>query len=184
MKKNFNKKGFTLIELLVVVSIIGVLATVILSSLNTARSKAIDTRNLTRLKGMQKALELYYIDNNTYPGDNSWSTFQRDGQTRYFAANNPQSSTTGIGTTHANNWELLEGDLSGYLAGAIDIDPSNTDYAVFYGKGDYFAAIGTCPEATRDGYTLAFATNTNYPSLTPFLGPLGSFSYGYCLHPN
>ncbi len=69
--KAFQKRalrGFTLIELLVVIAIIGILASVILASLNTARIKARDTRRLEDVKEIQLALSLYYDANgNTYP---------------------------------------------------------------------------------------------------------------------
>lgn len=60
--------GFTLIELLVVIAIIGVLASVVLASLNTARKKARDARRVADIKQIQLALELYFdSQGNTYP---------------------------------------------------------------------------------------------------------------------
>ena len=65
MKK--TSPGFTLIELLVVIAIIALLASIILASLNTARSKSRDARRVADLKEIQLALELYYNDNGKYP---------------------------------------------------------------------------------------------------------------------
>ena len=61
-----GEKGFTLIELLVVIAIIGILATIVLVSLNTARQKARDTRRASDLRQVALALEMYYDDNNSY----------------------------------------------------------------------------------------------------------------------
>lgn len=66
MRKN-RKKGFTLIELLVVIAIIGILATIVLVSLNTARQKARDARRISDLRQVQLALQMYYDTNTAYP---------------------------------------------------------------------------------------------------------------------
>lgn len=60
-------KGFTLIELLVVIAIIGLLASIVLASLSTARSKAGDAALIEDVKSFKTALELYYTDNGGYP---------------------------------------------------------------------------------------------------------------------
>jgi len=63
----FKQKAFTLIELLVVIAIIGILASVVLVSVNSARKKARDTRRKADLHQIQLALEMYYDDNDHYP---------------------------------------------------------------------------------------------------------------------
>ena len=68
-----NAHGFTLIELLVVIAIIGVLASVVLATVNTARSKAKVARAAVDLRQLVLVLNLYLDANNVYPCfDHTW----------------------------------------------------------------------------------------------------------------
>ena len=60
-------RAFTLIELLVVLSIISLLSSVVLSSLNTARAKARDAKAQTELAEVRTALYLYHDKFGTMP---------------------------------------------------------------------------------------------------------------------
>ena len=67
LRNKTTQKGFTLIELLVVIAIIGLLASVVLLSLNSARAKSRDAKRMSDVRQLASALELYFNDNNAYP---------------------------------------------------------------------------------------------------------------------
>jgi len=136
-----NKKGFTLIELLVVIAIIGLLSTLAVVALGSAREKARDSKRLSDIKQVQTALELYYTDQSTYPSGSS-STL---GSTNFICLNSggfnatgcadpymglvpsdPGSNTytyTGASSTYTIA-ATLEGAVGNLAAGAISATPS------------------------------------------------------------
>lgn len=67
MKNIFKQKGFTLVELLIVISIIGVLATLLMSNFIGVRQRARDAQRKSDLRQIQSALEIYRSDNGSYP---------------------------------------------------------------------------------------------------------------------
>ena len=60
MRKNQDVRGFTLIELLVVIAIIGLLASVVLASLNTARSRGGDASIKSNMASIQVQAQIFY----------------------------------------------------------------------------------------------------------------------------
>ncbi len=113
---NNSRRGFTLIELLVVIAIIGILSSVVLASLNSARKKSRDARRIADLKQIQLALEMYYSDNNTYPQPSQgWSVW------------------SGHCPTYGNNDNYIVGLAPNYIS-VLPLDPvfDTTKYCYLY----------------------------------------------------
>jgi general secretion pathway protein G len=70
LKIMYSREGFTLIELLTVIGIVGILAVGLIAFINPIEqlNKSRDARRKSDLSEIQKALELYYQDNGSYPG--------------------------------------------------------------------------------------------------------------------
>jgi len=114
-----RQKGFTLIELLVVISIIGLLASVVLVALNGARVKARDTKRKADISQLQKALELYYNENNQYPGSGG--------------ATSPNGGWTNSADA---SWSTLQTTLSTYLS-KLPFEPKENNNASEWGGNGY-----------------------------------------------
>jgi len=103
-----QSRGFTLIELLVVIAIIGMLSSIVLASLNTARTKARDISRIAQLGAIRNALELYNLDRGHYPqSDCGWD------------CNGYRYSYS------ASSWNALAADLAPYIR-TLPVDPVNT----------------------------------------------------------
>ena len=64
-----GEEGFTLVELMVVLVIIGLLATVVLINVLPSQDKAMQTKARADIATLEQAMEMYRLDNFSYPAD-------------------------------------------------------------------------------------------------------------------
>ena len=142
---NKFKKGFTLIELLVVISIISLLSSVVLSSLNSARVKGKDAARMENVKSLKIALELYYNANGGYPTSN--------GSVNGDVLLSDAVLTSKLVPTYISSMPtLLVADGDHYYAnGATSgVQTSGYDMLIYVGLTNSWCRSGTLPGNTGD----------------------------------
>jgi prepilin-type N-terminal cleavage/methylation domain-containing protein len=150
MQARSTEGGFTLIELLVVIAIIGLLASIILASLNNARIKARDAKRIADLRDFQLALELYYSTNNHYPYTGpvagGWTSFDSP----IYSPNRIYSGPNGSGSALGTLTQAMAPDI-GQLSDPYSL---GADSGYLYnnqgGPNDYCILFWRTPENLND----------------------------------
>ena len=156
VKKHKNGAGFTLLELLVVIAIIGLLSTLAIVALNSARQKARDAKRVADIKQVQTALELYFNDQSAYPAG---TTLALGAGTDCTTACDTISSTNGIAATVAGTTYM----------GLIPADPSAATGS---------ECILTTSAVCHYSYTRVAASTVKYELLLYLEGATGSLLAG------
>ncbi len=107
MKKTYLQRGFTLIELLVVIAIIGILSSVVLASLNTARGKGSDAAIKSNLANIRAQAEIQY---------DSLGCYANTGVTCSGSA--PAAVTAGACPASGDNSIFGQANIYGQISGA------------------------------------------------------------------
>jgi len=164
--RRFQTRGFTLIELLVVIAIIAILASIILASLGTARSKSRDARRVADFRQIQIALEMYNNDNYHYPVLATYGNISVIGSLLSPAYISVLPSDPGGGAGYVYKYGSLTGSgpTATYCTVAASCNsfvlvaqlesatPASTFASSYQGTAYSGSAVTTCGTAVNGGY--------------------------------
>lgn len=80
------RSGFTVLEILIVLAVFGLLATLAVLSLNSARARVRDAQRLSDVSTVRAALSQYWLEKATYPASNGVDLGKPDSNTEVFSA--------------------------------------------------------------------------------------------------
>jgi type II secretion system protein G len=131
------QSAFTIVELLIVVVVIAILAAIAIVSFTGIQQRARDSKRVSDVATITKALELYYIDNGQFPSGGGSTVM-----------------SSNWATTADASWQNLADDLKPYLS-KLPTDPISTagisittassngyDYAYYTTPGTTYCGVG------------------------------------------
>ena len=127
-----TRKGFTLIELLVVIAIIGLLSTLAVVALNSARTRSRDSKRVADIRQIQTALELAFGDNGGYPNSTSGDTDGVGSDGSAVLGSSTTSVLCAVGGSSA--WATTQGGCAGgtLYMGKVPSNPTPNGTPYFY----------------------------------------------------
>lgn len=152
-RRLYSNGGFTLLEVLVALAILIIISAILTQGLPFIEGKIRDGKRLYELNNLQRAIEIYHSDNNTYPNSPSYTTF---------ATANDGSIGTLPSPVQAGTTLYIPNMVPTYFQ-ALPLDPlpgASTNAGcqalgydrniIYISNGDYYKLIFQCVSETND----------------------------------
>jgi general secretion pathway protein G len=163
--------GFTLIELLVVIAIIGLLSSVVLASLNSARNKALVAKTVSEMKSFQSAIEMYKLDHDGQVPGHGEGVIYSDGPNGNDLSNFLNPFLTGIDSENET-----------YISKIPNL-PNNDSQFYYFSNGmtGYRFSCGSVSMEETQGYIFFYYANEYDPNFQMNLPTLYERSLSYMI---
>lgn len=132
MQRPSFARGFTVLEILIVIAVFGLLATLAVLSLNSARARARDAQRISDISVLRNAFSQYYLERSNYPASGGVSLGQPGTKTDVFGYGGFSSAQEANGVIYLNR---------------VPTGPTVNEYYRYHGGAN--------------GYSLRFQTETD-----------------------